>query len=89
VKLGPALRQIATIVASSVVLILLGLIYFVATAWIVAFGVDMVRGSPPSSDFVALSAALLTLGSLAGSSSMMGGLGDEEPDEDAYGAEVA
>lgn len=81
-------RGLVGLVLSSVVLIVLGLVYFIVTAWIVAFGVETVLGAPPSADFVALSAALLSLGSLAGSASSMGGFGDGK-DEDGYGVEVA
>lgn len=90
-NIGAVLGGLGKLVASSVVLILLGLVYFIVTAWIVTFGVETVLGSPPSADFVALSAALLSLGSLAGSSYSAGVFGeDEEPEPDAYGAsEVA
>lgn len=54
-------------VVASVILVLLGLVYFMVTAWIVTTGVGVVTGSSPSGDFVALSAALLTLGGLLGS----------------------
>lgn len=87
--MGRFVRGLAGLVASSVVLIVLGLVYFVVTAWIVTFGVEFVLGSPPSADFVALSAALLSLGSLAGSSYSMGGRPPDQGDEDVYGAEVA
>lgn len=84
------LRGLGAIVVSSAVIILLGLVYFMITAWIVSFGVDIVLGSPPSADFVALSAALLSLGSLAGSSYSVGGFGSGGAEEDAYGtSEVA
>jgi hypothetical protein len=85
------LRGMVGLVASSVVLIVLALVYFMVTAWIVSFGVETVLGSPPSADFVALSAALLSLGSLAGSSYTIGGSGDVgQPMEDRRGAsEVA
>lgn len=89
-KFLQTLRGLGGLVASSVVLIVLGLVYFIVTAWIVTFGVDFVLGRPPSADFVALSAALLSLGSLAGSSYSMGGLGPSGPNEDRYGtSEVA
>lgn len=87
--MGRFLRGLAGLVASSVVLILLGLVYFIVTAWIVSFGVELVLGAPPSADFVALSAALLSLGSLAGSSYSMGSQGPSQDEEDVYGAEVA
>lgn len=86
--MGRFVRGLAGLVVSSIVLVLLALVYFIVTAWIVAFGVETVLGAPPSADFVALSAALLSLGSLAGSASSMGGFGGEE-DEDGYGVEVA
>lgn len=86
--MGRFVSGLAGLVASSIVLILLGLVYFIVTAWIVAFGVETVLGAPPSADFVALSAALLSLGSLAGSASSMGSFGGET-DEDGYGVEVA
>lgn len=89
-KMIETLRGLGGLVASSVVLIVLGLVYFVVTAWIVKFGVSVVLGSPPSADFVALSAALLSLGSLAGSSYSAGGIGPSGPAEDRYGtSEVA
>lgn len=88
--LGRFARSIGGIVASSVVLIVLALVYFIVTAWIVSFGVETVLGSPPSADFVALSAALLSLGSLAGSSYSMNGLDPEEAEADRYAtSEVA
>lgn len=87
--LGRIVGQLTRIVASSVVLIVLALVYFIVTAWIVSFGVELVLGRPPSADFVALSAALLSLGSLAGSSYSMGG-NQSQQTEDRYGAsEVA
>lgn len=83
-----SLRRIASVlgrvVLSSIVLVVLGLVYFVVTAWIVTFGVETVLGGPPSADFVALSAALLALGSLAGSSATMGGFTGHEDPEDKY-----
>jgi hypothetical protein len=88
--MGRLLRGLTGLVASSVVLILLGLVYFIVTAWIVSFGVETVMGAQPSADFVALSAALLSLGSLAGSSYSMGDLGSQEAETDRYGtSEVA
>jgi hypothetical protein len=90
VSLKPLLKGLARILASSVLLIVLGLVYFIVTAWIVTFGVETVLGTPPSADFVALAAALLSLGSLAGSSYTMGGFGGEGPGEDRWAAsEVA
>lgn len=84
------LRGLAGIVVSSLVWIALGLVYFVVTAWIVSFGVETVTGSEASPDFVALSAALLAIGSLAGSSYSMGNMGQEPAREDPYGtSEVA
>lgn len=90
-NIGAVLGGLGKLVASSVVLILLGLVYFIVTAWIVTFGVETVLGSPPSADYVALSAALLSLGSLAGSSYSAGVFGEDgEPEPDGYGAsEVA
>lgn len=88
-NLVDTMRGLAGIVTSSVVLIVLALVYFVVTAWIVSFGVEMVLGRPPSADFLALSAALLSLGSLAGSSYSMGGSQPPQT-EDRYGtSEVA
>lgn len=63
---------------------LLGLVYFIVTVWIVSFGVETVTGTAASSDFVALSAALLSIGSLAGSSLSMGSMGSEPRREDPY-----
>lgn len=84
------LRGLGRVILSSVVLVVLGLVYFVVTAWIVTAGVEFVLGDPPSADFVALSAALLSLGSLAGSSYSMGGFGGTPAGEDPYGtSEVA
>lgn len=89
-NLKNTLRGLVGIVASSVLFIVLALVYFMLTAWIVTFGVETVLGNPPSADFVALSAALLSLGSLAGSSYSMGSSGTSEPEADAYGtSEVA
>lgn len=82
-------RGLSRIVISSVVLILLALVYFIVTAWIVSFGVETVMGSTPSADFVALSAALLSLGSLAGSSYSMGNQPGPADGEGDYGVEVA
>jgi hypothetical protein len=90
VSLKPLLKGLARILASSVLLIVLGLVYFIVTAWIVTFGVETVMGATPSADFVALSAALLSLGNLAGSSYSMGDLGSQEAETDRYGtSEVA
>lgn len=90
VNLGGFARGLGAIVVSSIVMILLGLVYFVVTAWIISFGVRTVLGHPPSADFLALSAALLSLGSLAGSSYSMGGFSSEPAEQDAYGtSEVA
>lgn len=72
------------VVASSFVWIALGLVYFIVTVWIVSFGVETVTGTAASSDFVALSAALLSIGSLAGSSYSMGSMGSEPRREDPY-----
>lgn len=84
------LRGLGRVILSSIVLVVLGLVFFVVTAWIVTSGVEFVRGQPPSADFVALSAALLSLGSLAGSSYSMGGIGGNPGQEDPYGtSEVA
>lgn len=84
--MGRILRGLTGLVASSVVLILLGLV--IVTAWIVSFGVETVMGTQPSADFTALSAALLSLGSLAGSSYSMGNRSAGQ-DEGDYGVEVA
>lgn len=80
-------RGLTGLVLSSIVLILLGLVYFIVTAWIVSFGVETVMGAQPSADFVALSAALLSLGSLAGSSYSMGNQPSSQ--DDGFGVEVA
>lgn len=72
------------LVASSLVWIVLGLVYFIVTVWIVSFGVETVTGTAASSDFVALSAALLSIGSLAGSSYSMGSMESEPRREDPY-----
>lgn len=71
-KLSIFLRGLAGIAISSLVLIVLGLLYFIVAAWIVSFGVELVLGSSPSPDFTALSAALLSIGGLAGSTYTMG-----------------
>lgn len=78
------LQGLAGIVVSSLVLIVLALVYFVVTAWIVRFGVDLVTGNPPSPDFIALSAALLSIGGLAGSTFTMGSSPGEGSVEDDY-----
>lgn len=70
--LSTFLRGLAGIAISSLVLIVLGLLYFIVAAWIVSFGVELVQGSPPSADFTALAAALLSIGGLAGSTYTMG-----------------
>lgn len=88
--LRSVLRGLAGIVVSSLVWIALGLVYFIVTTWIVSFGVETVTGTEASSDFVALSAALLAVGSLAGSSYSMGSMSQEPAREDPYGtSEVA
>lgn len=61
------LRGLGSIIVASVVLIGLALLYFMLTAWIINFGVKQVIGQQPGADFLALSAALLTAGGLAGS----------------------
>lgn len=88
--LGPFLQSLARLALASIVWIVLGLVYFIVTAWIVAFGVQTVTGTAASPDFVALSAALLSVGSLAGSSYSMGNAGPPEGPRDRYEAsEVA
>lgn len=82
------LRGLAGIVVSSLVLIVLALVYFIVTAWIVDFGVDTVTGNPPSPDFVALSAAILSIGGLAGSTYTMGSSAPSGDDEDYGTSEV-
>lgn len=78
------LQGLAGIVVSSLVLIVLALVYFVVTAWIVRFGVDLVTGSPPSPDFIALSAALLSIGGLAGSTFTMDSSSPDSGTPDEY-----
>ena len=55
------------ILLSSIFLIILGLIYFLITLWIVNFGADILDLNPDPS-FVVLSAALITMGVTLGSS---------------------
>lgn len=73
-------RGFGSVVASAVVLILLALVYFIVTAWIVTFGVDTVTGREPSADFVAISAAILSIGGLAGSSLSLYAPGESDPE---------
>lgn len=88
-NMAPWLRGVGKLIASSIVLIVLALVYFVVTAWIVAFGVDLVVGTEPSADFVALAASLLSIGSLAGSTLTMSGTSDAgRADEDYTDQEV-
>lgn len=84
-------KGLGTVVFASAVLILLALVYFVVTAWIVSFGAKIATGNQPSADFVALAAAILTFGGLAGSSvRAMGPTGSSSSgDEDYAGQEVA
>ncbi len=84
--LRSVLRGLAGLAVSSLVWIVLGLVYFIVTAWIVSFGVETVTGTGASADFVALSAALLAVGSLAGTSYSVGNMGNQPPQEDRYGA---
>ncbi len=77
-------RGLLSLIASSLVWIALGLVYFIVTVWIVSFGVETVTGTAASSDFVALSAALLAIGSLAGSSYSMGSMGPKPEPVDRY-----
>lgn len=83
-KLKRVLSGLTGIVVSSLVLIILSLVYFIVTAWIVHFGVDTVSGNPPSPDFVALAAAFLSIGGLAGSTYTMSSPSYED-DGDDYG----
>ncbi len=84
-------KGLGAVVLGSVVLVALSLLYFIVTAWIVSFGVEQATGSGPSPDFVALAAAILTFGGLAGSS--VRGLSTDssssEVDEEYGGQEVA
>lgn len=66
-KVESIVKGIGSMIIASIVLIGLALVYFLVTAWIVDIGVDLATGSSPSADFTALSAAILTLGGLAGS----------------------
>lgn len=87
------LGGLGALVVGSVIIVGLALLYFIVTAWIVAFGVNIVVGREPSPEFVALSASILTIGGLAGSTyrsvaSSYGG-GRAAEDEDYGGQEVA
>lgn len=83
-KMQNILSGLAGIVVSSLVLIALALVYFILTAWIVQFGVDTVSGNPPSPDFVALAAAILSIGGLAGSTYTMSGPSSEAARDEDY-----
>ncbi|MDX1612276.1 MAG: hypothetical protein R3185_07895 [Candidatus Thermoplasmatota archaeon] len=79
-----------SLVIGSILIVGLALIYFMLTAWIGDFGVEQVTGQPPSADFVALSAALLTMGGLAGSTyRSVASRMAQEPQEPYEGYEVA
>lgn len=84
-------KGLGAVVVGSIVLIGLSLLYFLVTAWIVSFGVELATGSGPSPDFVALAAAILTFGGLAGSSvrGLSASNSSSEPDEDYSGQEIA
>lgn len=84
-------KGLGAVVFASVVLILLALLYFVVTAWIVSFGAKVATGNQPSADFVALAAAILTFGGLAGSSvrALNPGSQASGSDDDYAGQEVA
>jgi uncharacterized membrane protein len=57
---------LAAMVLMPLLMLVLGLVFFMATSWIVAFGTNVATGSRPSADFTAIAAALLTLGGLLG-----------------------
>ena len=61
-----SLAALILVLISSIILIILGLFYFVLTLWVVKMGADILDLNV-SGDFAVLSAALITLGSLAGS----------------------
>ncbi len=84
-------KGLGTVVFASVVIILLSIVYFVVTAWIVSFGANVATGNQPSADFVALAAAILTFGGLAGSSVRAMGPTESSSsgDDDYAGQEVA
>jgi len=65
-SLGNLAREILAMAVASVLLIVLGLIYFLVTSWIVVMGVRLALGASPSPDFTALAAAIVTIGSLVG-----------------------
>lgn len=60
------LGEIGTVIAISVLLIILGLIYFMINLTIVKFG-SAFLGYAPGSDWAVFSAALLTIAGLVGS----------------------
>jgi len=62
-SLGGAL---ATTLAISILLIVVGLIYFIITLWMVTTGSKLLNLSP-SADFIVLAASLISIGSIIGS----------------------
>lgn len=63
------LNAFLLIVAVSLFLVFLGLVYFVVNLWIVKFGSGLL-GYSPDSNFAILAAALLTVAGLVGGYSM-------------------
>jgi hypothetical protein len=58
--------SLLTNTAASVILIVVGLIYFIATLWIVKFGAGLL-GISPDHNFILLAAAIIAAGSMLGS----------------------
>ncbi|MBW3017129.1 hypothetical protein KY316_02055 [Candidatus Woesearchaeota archaeon] len=60
------LNSIFTTVLASALLIIIGLIYFIVTLWIVKFGSGLLDLSPDT-NWIVLSAAIISAGSMVGS----------------------
>lgn len=89
-KVSGILRGIGSIVVGSVVMIILALLYFLVTAWIVDVGVKVATGASPSADWTALSAAILTASGLAGSTyRSVASVSQDSGPQDYEGQEVA
>lgn len=59
-------RGLIITLAVSVLLIVVGLVYFIITLWMVTTGSKLL-GLNPSADFVVLAASLISVGSIIGS----------------------
>ncbi|MBI5061091.1 MAG: hypothetical protein HZB67_02155 [Candidatus Aenigmarchaeota archaeon] len=65
-KQGGVLRGLLVTFSVSVLLIAVGLVYFIITLWMITTGSKLLNISP-SADFVVLAASLISIGSVIGS----------------------